>query len=301
MAFVWLFFILLVLFVFVILLDRLIEKMYQNPKARHRATPENHNIPFEEIRIPVGKDGELYGWWIPASPGALTLILVHGWGRNVARMLPFIRKLHPMGYNLLAFDARNHGGSTPEKHPSVWSFTQDTLAAVDFVARGSLGVSGEIGVLGLSVGGGAAIDAAALDGRIRSVVTVGAFSHPVEVMKLEFQKRRIPYIPFVWLFFKYLQLRSGLNFDRVAPENNIRPAQADIFLIHGHDDATIPLEQGEALYRAGNPDRTRFWIVPGKGHSDCHTHPQFWEKVGAFLQEMLPLETGAKQTELGTK
>jgi len=33
------------------------------------------------------------------------------------------------------------------------------------------------------------------------------------------------------------------------------------------------------------------WVMPGKDHSDCDTHSQFWKKVGAFLQVTLPLST----------
>lgn len=271
-------------------LDFVVGKMFQNKKRPARATPQKYNIPFEEVHIPAKKDAQLFGWWIPASPDAPTLILVHGWGRNTARMLPYIQDLHPLGYNLLAFDARNHGDSSPEKHPTVWTFTQDVLAAIHFVAENHPAAAKKLGLVGLSVGGGAAINASALDERTQSVITVGAFSHPVEVMKLEFQNKHIPYFPFVWLLFKYLRIRFGLNFDIIAPVNHIRRTQADVYLIHGEKDETIPLEQGEALYKAGKPEKVRFWIVPGGGHSDCNTHTLFWDKVEAFLQETIPVK-----------
>jgi fermentation-respiration switch protein FrsA (DUF1100 family) len=109
-------------------------------------------------------------------------------------------------------------------------------------------------------------------------------------MKLEFEKKHIPYFPLVWLLFKYLRVRFGLNFDKIAPVNHIGHAHADIFLIHGEVDETIPLEQGKTLFKAANPEKTCFWIVPGKGHSNCSTHIQFWEKIKAFLQETIPVK-----------
>lgn len=284
-----LFLILIILIIFFLALDRVVERMYQNKKRPHRATPKKIDIAFEEIHIPAPQGGQLYGWWIPGLPSAPTLILVHGWGRNVERMMPYIGNLQSMGYNLLAFDARNHGSSIPEKHPTVGTFTQDTLAAVAFIKASDRVSSKEIGIFGLSVGGGAAINAAALDDHVQSIVSIGAFSHPNDVMRLEFQKRHIPYFPLVWLFFKYMQLRFGLNFDRIAPINNIAHAQARTFLVHGDEDETIPLAQAKALVQAGNRERSSLWVVPGKGHSDCHTHPQFWGKVGAFLDETIPL------------
>lgn len=146
----------------------------------------------------------------------------------------------------------------------------------------------EIGMVGLSVGGGASINAAGWDERIRAVVTVGAISHPAAVMKYEFRKRRIP--AFVASFLlAYMRWRYGLDFDAIAPLNNIPKSNADFLLIHGGHDETVPLEQAQALSAAGKPAKTRLWIVPEKGHSDCNAHPLFWENVGAFLQETLPL------------
>ncbi len=283
-----LFWTLLALGLAVLGLDRLVEGMYRYQRKPHDATPLADGIPFEEVTIPAAQDGHLYAWWIPGAPDAPTLILVHGWARNVGRMMPYIRALHPLGYNLLASDARNHGRSSGLKHPTVATFAEDVLAAVDFVLNSQRTRSTGLGVVGLSVGGGAAIDAAGWNSRIQSVVTVGAISHPVAVMRHEFRKRHVP--GFVASFLlAYMRLRFGLDFDRIAPVNNIRQAEADILLIHGEQDETIPLEQAQALAAAGRPGKVQLWIVPGKGHSDCHIHPQFWQKVQAFLQGTLPL------------
>lgn len=274
---------------FVISLDYVINKMYQNKKRIHHITPEKLNILFEEVQISVGKESQLYGWWIPSSPHAPTLILVHGWGRNLARMIKYIDELHPAGYNLLAFDARNHGSSSRIDHPTVWTFAEDICAAGNFIIENKLTSSLKIGVIGLSIGGGAAINAAALDSHIQSVITVGALSHPIEAMKLEFQKKHIPYFPLVWGLFKYIELRFKINFNKIAPIKNIHDTEANIFLIHGEKDVIIPLEQGKLLLKAGNPETTCLWIIPEKGHSNCHDHPEFWKKLKKFLKDTIPV------------
>lgn len=283
MTFFWILFVPILL---IFSIDQLIDRMYRYEKKTHLVTPEKYKILFDEIRIPSVKDTQLYGWWIPTSPDAPTLILLHGWGRNLARMMPYIQKLHPLGYNLLTFDARNHGSSSPEKHPTVGSFSEDTLAAVDFLAKSDLTSSDSIGVLGLSIGGGAAINAAGWDARINSVVTVGAISHPVAVMNYEFQKRHIPN-SMAKVILGYMRLRFRLDFDKIAPVKNITQTNAAFLLIHGDEDETVPLAQGQALAEAGNPTQTSLWVVPGKGHSNCHNHPKFWEKVDTFLQATL--------------
>jgi pimeloyl-ACP methyl ester carboxylesterase len=285
MTFIW---ILAIIVLLIFALDQLVERMYRYEKKTSQVTPQKYDIPFDEIHIPAKDGTQLHGWWIPSEADAPTLILIHGWGRNLSRTINYIRALHPLGYNLLAFDARNHGESSSISHPTVGTFSEDALAAVDFISQSDLVSSREIGILGLSIGGGAAINAAGWDKRVKSVVTIGALSHPKEVMNLEFQKRNIP--AFIASFlFGYMKLRFGINFEKIAPVNNIPHAGADILLIHGEQDETIPLAQGQALAAAGNAEKSQLWVVPQKGHSDCDSHPQFWEKVGAFLQATLPV------------
>ena len=272
----------------IFLLDLLIARMYRNEKEPHHSTPAKYDIPFTEINIPVSKEDHLYGWWIPGSQKAPTIILVHGWGRNLSRMLQYIGHLHPLGYNLLAFDARNHGSSSLEKHPTVWTFSKDTLAAINYVSQLNSFSSSEFGIIGLSIGGGAAINAASFNHQVKSVITVGALSHPTEIMKLEFQKRSIPaFIP--KFLFRYIKFRFNIDFNKIAPVNNIQNANADILLVHGGKDAIVPLAQGQALEKSGNRERTHLWIVPDKGHSNCESHPEFWARVEAFLKKSLPV------------
>lgn len=282
---------LLGLIIFFGLLELFIKHLYRYPKKPHQTTPAESEIQFKEIRFPTQNHCELYGWWIPAnitsSNQASTLILVHGWGRNVERMMTYIQKLHSKHYNLLAFDLRNHGSSDPDKYPNLLKFSEDIRAAVDFVVKQN-SVTEQIGVIGLSIGGSAAIHAASFDQRIKHVVTIGALAHPIDVMKLEFQKKHIPYYPLVWLFFKYMQFKIGINFEQIAPVNNIRNATAKILLIHGIQDSVVPIEQGEKLKNAGKSETTHLWVIPNKGHSDCHYHPEFWEKVDSFLPETIP-------------
>ena len=52
-----------------------------------------------------------------------------------------------------------------------------------------------------------------------------------------------------------MKLRFGIDFNRIAPVNNIHNAEADILLIHGDKDVTIPLAQGQALEKFGNIEK----------------------------------------------
>jgi len=282
-------------------MDLTIKHVYRFRKTPHETTPAEFGIPYEEIRILTKNNRQLYGWWIHAGtesscPGPW-LILAHGWGRNLERMMPYVRALYPLGYSLLAFDLRSHGSSDSDTYPNMLKFSEDIRAAVDFLTASASGRPTEIGVIGLSVGGGAAIHAAANDERIRVAVTVGAIAHPLEVMRSEFTKRRLPYIPLGWLMLKYVQLRMGVNFNRIAPVNVISKATAKIFIIHGAQDTVVPVQGGESLFHSGRPATTQLWVVPDKAHSDCHQHPDFWKKVSSFLQEAFAKDHAPKSRD----
>lgn len=272
----------------VVAMDLTIKRVYRYTKKPHDKSPAEFGIPYHQIRIPTRNKRSLYGWLILArgiasSRANQTVILVHGWGRNLERMLPYVQALHPIGYRLLAFDLRSHGNSDPDEYPNMLKFSEDIRAAVDYLVGQGAEPSVNVGVLGLSVGGGAAIHAASTDERISAVVTVGALAHPVDVMRSEFGKRHLPYMPVGWLLLKYLQLRVRVNFNRIAPVNVIQRAAAKIFLIHGDRDTIIPVQDAERLLRSANPEAAQLWVVPDRGHSDCHEHPDFWQRVGNFL------------------
>ena len=283
--------VLIALILIVAALFGLMLQSYKNSSKPHHFTPKKFNIAFDEITFPTKNHRQLYGWWIGAHTESAatspTLIMVHGWNRNVERMLPYIEKLQPEGYNLLVFDSRNHGSSDTDGYSSMLKFAEDIMAAIDFIKHKPCAHPDRIGVIGLSIGGAASIYASAHDDRIKSVITVGAFAHPVDIMKPEFENRHIPYFPLVWLFLKYVQFRIGASFNAIAPVNNINNSQASVMLIHGTEDVVVQMEQAVQLKSAGNPKKVRLWAVPGKGHSDCHKHSEFWGNVKGFLKKNL--------------
>ncbi len=267
-----------------------IVRFYNVPQIPHDKAPSEYGIEFEEIRFPTKNDRSLYGWWIPESlpdwQFLPTLILVHGWKRNVARTLPYIKNLHGKGYNLLAFDSRHHGSSDRDDFSAMPKFSEDISAAVDYLEKRGKVDCEKIGVIGLSIGGAAAIYAASHDYRIKALATVGAFSHPGKIMRHEFSKRHIPFYPLVWLAFNHMERRIGAKFDEFAPVKNIRYVKSNLLLIHGRDDETVPVSHAEYMYAESNPDNTEFWLLERRGHSDCHLEPGFWERVDSFFKRI---------------
>ncbi len=262
---------------------------FKNRVAPHRSDPGDLDIDFSEVRIPTLNHRQLYGWWIEDSSTSPrpVIILIHGWGRNVGRMLPYIQNLVNRGYHLVAFDSRNHGSSDPDNFSSMLKFAEDIEAVIQWVSQNPK-VNGEkIGLVGLSIGGAASLYAAAHNHHVKATVTVGAFADPIAMMDMEFRKHHIPRFPLPWLMYRYLEYMSRKRIRTFAPINNISAIRGHVLLIHGTEDTTVPYGEAVRLRKAGDPNRTELWSLDGFGHSDCHEHPEFWSRLITFFQKNL--------------
>jgi len=284
MTVVWIILGLLLLFV---LLFRIMMNGFRNPQRKHTTSPLEIGIPFEEVRFITHNNRSLYGWWIFKNETYPTIILVHGWGRNVGRMMPYIEQLNKQQFNLLTFDARHHGSSDKDKLSTMKKFAEDISSAFDFVHQRIDNDVSKIGVVGLSIGGGAAIYASAHDKRIKSIITVGAFANPLDVMKLQLAKRHVPYYPVGLILLKYLEFLVGFKFNDIAPEKYIHHTDTKILLIHGTDDLTIPISHARRLNNNSKSKNVELWEIENRGHSDCHKEEGYWDKIIQFLTKSL--------------
>jgi len=272
------------IFLSIIVLITITKKVFQVKSVPHKKSPRDLGIYFKEVNIPTKNNLSLYGWWIPCKSKSTvpTIILVHGWLRNLERMMPYIENLHT-SFNFLAFDARCHGSSDKDSFSSMPRFAEDIESAVDYLFSQNDNLQ-HIGVIGLSIGGAAAIYEASWDERVNHLITVGAFADPEEVMKLQLNGHHIPHIPLGWMILKYAQYKIGKKFKDFAPENSIRKIKAKILLIHGKDDLTAPYAHAERLYTSSVEENTSLWGIENKGHSDCHTHSEFWGRIISFME-----------------
>ncbi|HVN76429.1 MAG TPA: alpha/beta fold hydrolase [Thermoanaerobaculaceae bacterium] len=273
---------------------------WRTARVGPRRTPADLGVGFSTVRIPTLRNRRLHGWWIPGGEGRRpTVVLVHGWNRNAERTLPYVEILHPAGYHLLAFDARHHGASDPDGHGSMKKFSEDIRSAIDFLAGRADVDGGRIAVVGLSIGGSAAIHAAAHDRRIRAVVTVGSFAHPREAI-VQAGLGSPLLAPAIPLALRFLEWRIGARLDELAPERHAGRVAGRLLLVHGEDDRTVPVEHVARLLGAARVN-AEAWRIAGRGHSDCHQDPQFAGRVRAFLAGALErsgsLDTGAGAAE----
>jgi len=255
---------------------------WRNARVPPQHTPAELGLGYEDVRIPTANDRRLHAWLIPGGDGRRgAVVLVHGWNRSAERMLPYVQILHPAGHHLLAIDARHHGASDPDGHASMKKFSEDIRAALSWLAARPEVDPGRLAVVGLSIGGSAAIHAAAHDPRIRAVVTVGSFAHPRDAM-LQMGLGSWLLAPAMPLVFRVIEWRIGARFDQLAPERHAGRVAGRMLLVHGEEDAVVPVANLERLARAAG-GRAEVWRIPGRGHSDPHLEPGFAERLTRFL------------------
>jgi hypothetical protein len=77
---------------------------------------------------------------------------------------------------------------------------------------------------------------------------------------------------------------SWLITDTYNNERNIRSVTAPVLILHGEQDAVIPVEMGLRVYRAANEPK-RIELFPEGSHDDLFDHGA-WEKMRAFVDRL---------------
>jgi dipeptidyl aminopeptidase/acylaminoacyl peptidase len=269
------------------LLNRQIHASLAAPRVRESGVPDG--LPWREVSIPTVRGKKLFGWFIPAGERAPALVILHGWGGNAEMMLPLARPLHTAGYALLFFDARSHGRSDGDTFASLPRFAEDLEHAVDW-----LRVQGEVdeqrvGVIGHSVGAGAALLLATRRHDLSAAVSLAAFAHPAGMMRRWLQFKRIPFWPLGAYILFYVQRVIGHRFDDIAPAHTISAVNCPVLLAHGTEDETVPVSEAEEIYANRKDGRVRLLLMQGS-HDEYTEMERHIGTVIGFLDEAMRME-----------
>ncbi|WP_306607777.1 alpha/beta hydrolase [Azonexus sp.] len=242
-------------------LNLLIRRGLAAPRIAGEATPEE--LPWHVVSIPTVRQKKLFGWFIPSLPGAPCLVILHGWGSNAEMMLPLARPLHAAGYGLLFFEARNHGRSDGDDFSSLPRFAEDIECAIAWLRLQAEVDPLRIGLIGHSVGAGAALLVASRCQDIRAVISLSAFSHPASMMRRWLSAKGIPFWPLGAYILAYVQHVIAHRFEEIAPRNTIKRVSCPTLLVHAEDDRTVPVEDAREIHANRTGEQVRLLIVPG--------------------------------------
>ncbi len=257
------------------------------PRIREQDTPQRCGLPYREVSIPTVNGKRLFGWFIAAvgDAAAPAVAVLHGWGGNAEMMLPLAAPLNGAGYAVLLFDARNHGRSENDSFSSMPRFAEDLEHALDWLARQPGVDAGRVAALGHSVGAAAALLAASRRS-LPAVVSIASFSHPNNMMRRMLASHHVPYVPLGWYVLRYVQRVIGYCFSDIAPCNTIRKISCPVLLVHGIDDATVPVAEAESIFANRSGDHVRLLILAGD-HDSVDELDRHVNELTAFLDQAM--------------
>jgi dipeptidyl aminopeptidase/acylaminoacyl peptidase len=243
-------------------------------------------LPWREVRLPTANGKSLYGWFVPAGQRRPALVVMHGWGGNAQMMLPLAAPLQAAGYALLLLDARCHGQSDGDSFASLPRFAEDIEAGLRWLAAQPEVDPQALGIVGHSVGAGAALLAASRQPTVRAVVSLAAFAHPATMMRRWLATLHIPYWPLGAYILAYVQRVIGHRFDAIAPCRTIARIACPVLLVHGLADETVPVAEARQIHAARASDAVELLLVPGS-HDDYADLGQAVARLREFLDRTL--------------
>ena len=248
-------------------------------------TPENYNLPFEEIGLTTKDNISIAGWFIPAlAPEKPALVIIHGYPAEKGDLLFRASQLHK-DFNILLIDFRYFGKSGGSFTTLATNERLDLEAAIDFLeSRGFK----KVGILGFSFGGATAILHAAYDQRIAAIVSYASFADLTLLGKDSY--RHLPVIrealvPLMKFWAKlFWDVDAGYS-----PQDAAERIQIPILIIHTKKDEQIPFYHAELLMKALRDNKRALFYFPEIGlHGELPM--DFDERIKYFFEKYMDKE-----------
>jgi uncharacterized protein len=252
-------------------------------------SPHALGLKAHTVSIPSARGKNLFGWFIPTltnSPSP-TVVLLHGWCGNASTLLPAALVLHRAGYAVLLMEARNHGRSDCDDHTSLPRFAEDLDNAIDWLKAVSAVDPLRIAAIGHSVGAAAVLLSASRRNDLFAVVSVAAFAHPEQVMQRWFALRYVPYWPVAWLINRALEKIIGAAFNDIAPIKTIASVSCPVLIIHGRQDALVPIADAHQIRGYSNKQKTEIEECEGT-HESFVNADQVGLRIVDFFKATIP-------------
>lgn len=287
--------------------------------------------PFKVEELPAVPEGEVVEF--PSSDGLVLqgslyhqpdrtplglVIFCHEFGGNHWSALSYCSGIWEAGFNILAFDFRNHGASgCLEGYVPLHWLTEyevsDVMSALVFAGQDSRLKSLPIGLFGISRGGGAALAAATRSPQVLCVACEGAFSTK-QIMRC-FTKRwaslLVPdalmrFVPewhtrlTLWMVRTISQMRRRCrytNLERGLPQLSDR----SLLMISGGRDTYVLPEVTHALCSSARHNaETACWFVPAAKHNMARQIDpvEYDETLVRFFSENLREQQPPEATQL---
>ena len=245
-----------------------------------------------DVSIPAG-EVELSGFLFENErEGDCGAILLHGYTGTRYGALQYAPLFWERGCDLLAYDHRGHGASTPALHTFGYYEKQDLAAAVDwFTAQTGLDRS-QVGLAGVSYGASTALQAAPLLPEVAFILADSSYQDLESILRYQgyeqFGNVAMFFLPGALIA---AELRTGGDVQAISAQDAIAAAEMPILLVHSRQDEYTPPAHAEQIYARSDKGRTVLHLYDwGSPHArDIITDFDAYKAdVDAFLATYVP-------------
>ena len=207
-----------------------------------------------------------------------TVVYLHGVADNRSSSIGVLERLTGRGFDVIAYDSRAHGESGGESCTYGFYEKRDLQRVIDTVAPGP------VVLIGNSLGGAVAVQAAADAPRVAGVVAAEAFSD-LRSIAHERAPRLLPDL-LIARAFRLAEERGRFDVGSVSTVAAAKSLRIPVLLIHGADDVdTSPEHSRRILSALAGPKR--LLLVPHAGHNQSLNSPAAWDEIDRWLDALV--------------
>ena len=254
-----------------------IEPGWSTPPAQKLVmlSPADLGLEYETIEI-AAPTGSLYGWFIPATGAAATVLFNHGSVTNRSTCFAHYVLLHELGYNVVVYDYRGFGESSDTA--SLTTLIPDANAVLAYLQDHPELTAGRIILFGFSLGTLPTLaQAARTPTGVIGVILEGSFEldflplwsyAPIGVVPSPDVVRS--------LYATYPQLDATQYVGRITLPK---------LFIHSPEDTITPLVGAERLFELAHEPKQ--WCEVYGSHGLSSFDPTYAECVATFIDSVV--------------
>jgi pimeloyl-ACP methyl ester carboxylesterase len=220
----------------------------------------------------AGAGVTLRGWTCtPAAPARATLIFLHGVADNRQNAEGVVPRFLARGFRVVAYDSRAHGDSDGGACTYGYYEKDDLHRVIDALP------DGPVVLMGTSLGAAVALQEAAGDVRVATVVAAETFSDLRTVAT-----ERAPFVftrDTIERAFALAETQASFRVDDVSPVRAV-------LLIHGEADTDTPAAHSERV-RAAMKGPSELILVPRAHHNQSLNGEEVWKRSEAWIDRTI--------------
>jgi len=253
--------------------------------ANHPVGAPPAEMHIESLTLDSESGSRLATWYMPAENSTATIVLLHGVRADRRAMLGRAELFHDAGYDVVMIDLQAHGESPGQNITVGYLERFDAAAAVVFARKRN--PTHRIGVVGVSLGGAAAVLATPL--QIDALVLESVYPTIEEAVhdRLAMRIGPLSYAASPLLLWQ-LRPRLGISPADLRPMDHIAAVGCPVLVAAGETDRHTTLDESQRLFAAAIEPK-QLVIFSGAGHIDLLTNnPTLYrENVLPFLHKYL--------------